>query len=141
MVLIDYRRDIFYLQPDFLGEMIQFDKHSFQMGWFNHHLKAEADALWKQYLGGGETWRNSSCCWFFCCKNVGTFGVKKPGKLKTTNTSASKRDSYTHFRGIKLDANMYDMFEGIFFSGVFGVINEHCRRGVFFLQSEIFWGL
>jgi len=30
------------------------------MGWFNHHLatvrfKAEADGLWKQYLGCGET--------------------------------------------------------------------------------------
>ena len=48
---------------------------------------------------------------------------------KKQNKSASKRDSYTHFRGIKLDARMYDIFEGIFFSGVFGVINDHCRRG------------
>ena len=29
--------NIFYFHPDF-GEMIQFDKHIFQMGWFNHQL-------------------------------------------------------------------------------------------------------
>ena len=27
---------IFTFHPDFLGEMIQLDKHIFQTGWFNH---------------------------------------------------------------------------------------------------------
>ena len=29
--------NIFHVQPYF-GEMIQFDEHIFQMGWFNHQL-------------------------------------------------------------------------------------------------------
>ena len=31
--------DIFYFHPYLLGEMIQFDEHIFQMGWFNHQLE------------------------------------------------------------------------------------------------------
>ena len=29
---------VFYVQP-ILGEMIQFDEHIFQVGWFNHQLE------------------------------------------------------------------------------------------------------
>ena len=29
---------VFIFIPTILGEMIQFDKHIFQMGWFNHQL-------------------------------------------------------------------------------------------------------
>ena len=32
--------NIFYSHP-ICGEMIQFDEHIFQMGWFNHQLKSE----------------------------------------------------------------------------------------------------
>ena len=30
--------NIFYFHPELFGEMIQFDEHIFQMGWFNHQL-------------------------------------------------------------------------------------------------------
>ena len=29
---------MFYVHPETLGKMIQFDEQIFQMGWFNHHL-------------------------------------------------------------------------------------------------------
>ena len=31
--------NIFVFSPRTLGEMIQFDEHIFQMGWFNHQLE------------------------------------------------------------------------------------------------------
>ena len=31
--------NIFYFHP-YLGKMIQFDEHIFQMGWFNHQLRS-----------------------------------------------------------------------------------------------------
>ena len=30
--------NIFGILPRFFAEMIQFDEHIFQLGWFNHHL-------------------------------------------------------------------------------------------------------
>ena len=97
----------------FFGEIIQFDEYV-----SNELFQAPPQGGSRCFM---ETvpwwWRNmekQQLLLIFCWENVGTFAVKKPGKLKKTNKSASKRDSYTHFRGIKLDANMYDMFEGIF---------------------------
>ena len=41
--------NIFYVHPYFLGQMIQFDGHIFQRGWFNHQL----DMFWKHFWKNG----------------------------------------------------------------------------------------
>ena len=41
--------NIFHVQPYF-GEMIQFDEHIFQMGWFNHQLDDVFCLFWGKNL-------------------------------------------------------------------------------------------
>ena len=31
-------KHFFFFTPIYLGEIVQFDEHIFQMGWFNHQL-------------------------------------------------------------------------------------------------------
>ena len=37
---------IFFIFNPNLGEIIQFDEHIFQMGWFNHQLEMFKDFCW-----------------------------------------------------------------------------------------------
>ncbi len=34
-----FKYGMFYFHPDPWGRWTHFDEHSFQMGWFNHHLE------------------------------------------------------------------------------------------------------
>ena len=48
----------YVLFPPLLGEMIQFDDHIFQMGWFNHHL--DFHLVDHQAQKGGQLYRGWS---------------------------------------------------------------------------------
>ena len=78
MVMLDYRRVSFICSPDFWGKWSNLT-NMFQMSWFNHHLKAEADALWKQYLGRGEA---AVAVDIFRGVKGGTFCNVRPGELR-----------------------------------------------------------
>jgi len=54
-------RILFIFTPN-LGEMIQFDEHSFQMGW-NHQLEDVQSFVFPRSKFKGQVHR-----WFFCCK-------------------------------------------------------------------------
>ena len=46
-------KDFFFVTP-ILGEMIQFDEHIFQMGWFNHHLVLTWTKIVVVFFAGGK---------------------------------------------------------------------------------------
>ena len=54
----------FVCSPRTLGEMIQFDEHIFQMGWFNHQLvSVPCKILWEIWSLPRFGWKVGSCGW------------------------------------------------------------------------------
>ena len=96
--------NIFYFTPYLPGEMIQFDGHIFQMGWFNHQSKNPGDPrilITKFTLRWWSWW--SDFHWCCCFSGAATPGVKEPqstwvGKKETVPTPKAIRTPRVNHR-------------------------------------------
>ena len=108
----------FYVHPYF-GEMIQFDEHIFQVGWFNHQLET---AMYERLICSFP-WANTTPKGHAMPVECVCFGVLMCGRRESNLSEKPTILNETPFSAKHISSKLRGFFKTLFFCFLFGIVS------------------